>query len=87
MRRSETLSATVMEPGSTRNIDVSTWRTSKPVINYENCTNCLICWIYCPEPAILVDSSGKVAIDYVHCKGCGICAAECPRKAIAMEVE
>ncbi|MCS6770191.1 MAG: 4Fe-4S binding protein [Candidatus Caldarchaeum sp.] len=86
MQRSETLSPTMTRPGSAREVDVSSWRTQKPVIDYEKCTNCLICWVYCPEPAIVVEM-GRVRVDYVHCKGCGICAAECPRKAVVMEVE
>jgi len=81
------LQPVVAASNSTKNIDVSSWRSQKPLINYELCTNCLICWIYCPEPAIVVDASHRVSIDYVHCKGCGICAVECPRKAIVMEAE
>ncbi|MEM1948618.1 MAG: 4Fe-4S binding protein [Candidatus Caldarchaeum sp.] len=71
-------------PGSAAQRDMSGWRSKKPVIDYSRCTNCLICWIYCPEPAILRDEKGKVIIDYMHCKGCCICAVECPRKCIDM---
>jgi 2-oxoacid:acceptor oxidoreductase delta subunit (pyruvate/2-ketoisovalerate family) len=77
----------VLEPGSTSTRDMSNWRSLKPVIERERCTNCLICWIFCPEPAIYKNELGVVEIDYMHCKGCGICAEECPRKAIAMVVE
>ncbi len=58
------------------------WRTLKPVINYEKCTKCFICWMYCPEAAILAED--KPVILYDFCKGCGICANECPVKAINM---
>jgi 2-oxoacid:acceptor oxidoreductase delta subunit (pyruvate/2-ketoisovalerate family) len=71
---------------TSRNYVVSNWRVEKPVINKEKCTNCLICWIYCPEPAIVRLGDG-VAIDYDHCKGCGICESECPPKAITMVKE
>jgi pyruvate ferredoxin oxidoreductase delta subunit len=64
--------------------NVSGWRVKRPVINESKCTNCLICWIYCPEPAIIRNEGAKVTIDYEHCKGCGICEVECPLKAIVM---
>jgi pyruvate ferredoxin oxidoreductase delta subunit len=62
------------------------WRTEKPVLNKERCTNCLLCWVYCPEGAI-ERTEDKVEIDYDYCKGCGVCANECARKAIVMEDE
>jgi 2-oxoacid:acceptor oxidoreductase delta subunit (pyruvate/2-ketoisovalerate family) len=77
----------VSEPGNTASRDMTSWRTLRPVIEREKCTNCLICWIFCPEPAIFRNSLGQVEIDYMHCKGCGICAEECPRKAIRLVLE
>jgi 2-oxoacid:acceptor oxidoreductase delta subunit (pyruvate/2-ketoisovalerate family) len=77
----------VFEAGNSAELRMSSWRSMKPVIERYQCTNCLICWIYCPEPAIYRDPDGLAQIDYEHCKGCGICAEECPRKAIKMVVE
>ncbi len=84
---------------STKN-KTGTWRTFKPVIDYQKCIRCMICWKFCPEPAIkIVDSSRYTAknqaiakldapeIDYDFCKGCGICANECPVKCIDMVLE
>lgn len=62
------------------------WRVERPVINYAKCTKCLLCWLFCPEPAIVWDGN-SVIIDYDYCKGCGICAYECPVKAISMVPE
>lgn len=60
------------------------WRgEDKPVLDNEKCTQCLQCWIFCPDAAILFDEKG-VTINYDYCKGCGICAKECPVDAIAM---
>jgi len=59
------------------------WRAMRPVIDQNKCTKCLLCWLYCPEPAIIWDGV-KVEVDYNYCKGCGICAHECPVKAISM---
>jgi pyruvate ferredoxin oxidoreductase delta subunit len=62
------------------------WRTLRPELDKEKCTNCLLCWMYCPEGAIDRVEDG-VSIDYEYCKGCGICAEECARKAIVMVEE
>jgi len=62
------------------------WRSVRPVIDYDKCINCFICWKFCPEPAIdIID--GKPVINYDYCKGCMMCAEECPKDAINMEVE
>ena len=61
------------------------WRTEKPVWVEENCIHCLFCWIYCPDDAVLIDTSGEktrmTGFEYDHCKGCGICAHHCPPAA------
>ncbi len=69
--------------GTMRWNKTASWRTMRPVINYEKCIKCMICWKYCPEPAILIEDD-KPVIDYEYCKGCGICAVECPKDAIDM---
>jgi len=79
--------AAVVKGGTSAKYIVSGWRVKRPVIDEAKCTNCLICWIYCPEPAIVRHEEGKVTIDYDHCKGCGICENECPPRAIAMVME
>lgn len=76
--------AATVEGGTSTQYSVKGWRVNRPVIDESKCTNCLICWIYCPEPAIVRHEGAKVTIDYEHCKGCGICEAECPLRAIMM---
>jgi len=68
--------------------DVKTgnWRARRPVIDQSKCTKCMICWLYCPDMAIIWDGE-KVFVNYEYCKGCGICAHECPVKAISMVPE
>jgi 2-oxoacid:acceptor oxidoreductase delta subunit (pyruvate/2-ketoisovalerate family) len=58
------------------------WRSSRPVIDEERCTGCLICWKYCPDACIEPDEKPRIDLDY--CKGCGLCAEECPFDAILM---
>ena len=90
-----TRGAVVEEAGNSIENKTGTWRTFKPVIDYNKCIRCMVCWDFCPEPSIYKeDGSEKPApnealkklpvpvIDYDYCKGCGICVNECPVKAI-----
>ena len=44
----------IVEPGNSVNYKTGAWRTFRPVHDVEKCTNCMICWISCPDSAILV---------------------------------
>ncbi len=72
----------ITEPGNAHDYNTGDWRTFVPQFIEENCIHCLFCWIWCPDSAFHVDTSGDkpklVGIDLDHCKGCGICAYECP---------
>jgi len=82
--RSLPIGGVLSEGGTSVKYKTGEWRSgSKPSADKSKCTNCLICWIYCPEPTI-VPGEKNVEIDLTYCKGCGICAAECPVKAISM---
>ena len=71
---------------NTEYLKTGSWRTFKPIIDKEKCTNCGICWKYCPEISIdILEDSFE--INYEYCKGCGICANECPKEAISMVEE
>jgi len=63
------------------------WRVKRPVLDRGKCVKCLVCWLYCPEGAVLRLEDDSIEIDYEYCKGCGVCANECPVKAIAMVEE
>lgn len=63
------------------------WRQQKPVFDEALCVNCLLCWVNCPEPAILTESQQMAGYDYRYCKGCGVCYASCPAGAISMVPE
>jgi 2-oxoacid:acceptor oxidoreductase delta subunit (pyruvate/2-ketoisovalerate family) len=61
------------------------WRTGlRPVADLGQCVNCLLCWIYCPDSAVVLDGENFAGFDLDHCKGCEICAVACPTGAIAM---
>jgi pyruvate ferredoxin oxidoreductase delta subunit len=50
----------------------------KPEFNHELCKNCFLCWVFCPDNAIIVENNMIKGINYDFCKGCGICIIECP---------
>jgi pyruvate ferredoxin oxidoreductase delta subunit len=76
----------VSEPGSSLKYKTGDWRAFRPQVDKEKCVNCLICWIYCPDSAI-IRMEKWVEVNYDYCKGCGICAHECPKEAIKMVEE
>jgi 2-oxoacid:acceptor oxidoreductase delta subunit (pyruvate/2-ketoisovalerate family) len=64
------------------------WRTAgRPVMDLSACVNCLLCWLYCPDSAIVLDGTTFAGIDYDYCKGCALCVEVCPVGALAMEPE
>ena len=77
--------AVITDPGNSEACLTGSWRTQRPVIDAEKCKACGICWLYCPDAAVIPGT--PYAIDYRYCKGCGICANECPFKAVKMEEE
>jgi pyruvate ferredoxin oxidoreductase delta subunit len=66
--------------------EAARWRNQRPVLEPHRCNGCMVCWKFCPEPA--VEMQGKLvrfALD--ACKGCGVCAEVCAPKAITMVPE
>ena len=56
------------------------------IIKTDVCNLCEICYIYCPDLAISLDSDGRfLTINKNFCKNCGICMHECPRHAIVWQ--
>jgi len=78
--------AGLVGPGSSVSNRTGGWRVSRPILDESRCTNCLLCWFYCPDGSI-ERGSKAVAIHLDYCKGCGVCAAVCAPDAIRMERE
>lgn len=73
-----------VDPGSTKRVRTGDWRTEVPVIDFDRCTHCMICWVDCPDASFEVAETKLIGIDLDHCKGCGICAEVCPVHCIEM---
>lgn len=85
---SEFARSTCFEAGHLVSVNAG-WRSERPVIDTEQCTLCLNCYLYCPDGTIFKvrDGAGQLtalSIDYQFCKGCGVCAKVCPVPCIAM---
>ena len=87
------LGGVILEPGNAVEYQTGGWRAFRPVINrvktpeQKTCTNCLTCWLYCPDSAMLVKDGELVGVNLDACKGCGLCAQVCPVKCITMHEE
>ena len=77
----------ILEAGNAEKYLTGDWRTFRPLVDKEKCTNCLLCWIYCPDASVIVEEEQMKGFHYEHCKGCGICKSVCPFKAIKMVEE
>ena len=53
-------------------------RSMRPVINFETCTKCTLCWLQCPDTAFDVTPDGLYDANMEACCGCGVCEAVCP---------
>ena len=79
------LGGDVIEPGSSVRFLTGNWRTTGyPVVDYEECVKCSICWIICPDIAFTPMDDGYFEWNANYCKGCGACVEECPKGAIVM---
>ena len=64
------------------------WRTGlRPEVELAGCVDCLLCWLYCPDSAIVLDGTHFTGFDLEICKGCELCSVVCPTGAIAMVAE
>ena len=53
-------------------------RSMRPVINFETCIKCTLCWLQCPDTCFDVTPDGLYDADMDSCCGCGVCEAVCP---------
>ena len=55
-----------------------TTRTMRPVVDFETCIKCTLCWLQCPDSCFDVTPDGLYDANMEACCGCGVCEAVCP---------
>jgi Pyruvate/2-oxoacid:ferredoxin oxidoreductase delta subunit len=50
----------------------------RPVIDFDTCVKCNLCWISCPDSCFDVMPDGTFDANMEACCGCGVCEAVCP---------
>ena len=53
-------------------------RTMRPVIDFDTCIKCTLCWLQCPDTCFDVTPDGLYDANMEACCGCGVCEAVCP---------
>ena len=63
-----------------RNETFKKWstRSMRPVINFETCIKCTLCWLQCPDTCFDVTPDGLYDANMEACCGCAVCEAVCP---------
>jgi pyruvate ferredoxin oxidoreductase delta subunit len=60
-------------------------RTMRPVVDFDKCIKCTLCWIACPDSVFDVTPDGFYDANMAACCGCGVCEQICPvEKCISM---
>jgi pyruvate ferredoxin oxidoreductase delta subunit len=65
-------------PGRNPTFKKFSTRTMRPVVDFEICTKCTLCWLQCPDSCFDVTPSGHYDANMEACCGCGVCEAVCP---------
>ena len=55
-----------------------TSKTQRPVVRFDICTKCTLCWYECPDECFDPTADGLYDVNYEYCTGCGRCAEVCP---------
>jgi pyruvate ferredoxin oxidoreductase delta subunit len=63
-----------------RNPTFKKWstRTMRPVVDFDKCVKCTLCWLQCPDSCFDVMPDGMYDANLESCCGCGVCEAVCP---------
>ena len=55
-----------------------TTRAMRPVVDFDKCIKCTLCWLQCPDSCFDVMPDGMYDANMEACCGCGVCEAVCP---------
>ena len=66
--------------GQSRNTSFKrgTTKTLRPVVRFDLCIGCTLCWLDCPDECFDPVGGGLYDVSYEYCVGCGKCATACP---------
>ena len=53
-------------------------RSMRPVLDFDTCIKCTLCWLQCPDTCFDVTPDGLYDANMESCCGCGVCEAVCP---------
>ncbi|MAF94923.1 MAG: hypothetical protein CMM60_04125, partial [Rhodospirillaceae bacterium] len=65
-------------PGRNEAFKKFSTRTMRPVINFDTCTKCTLCWLHCPDTCFDITPDGFYDANMESCCGCGKCESVCP---------
>ncbi len=66
------------QPGRNEYFKKWSTRTMRPVVQFDKCTKCTLCWVACPDTCFDVTPDGYFDANMDACCGCGVCEAICP---------
>ena len=64
-----------------------TTKSERPVVRFDLCTKCTLCWQECPDQCFDPTPDGLYDVNYEYCVGCGKCAEVCPVKECIVMVD
>jgi len=65
-------------PGRSTTFKKFSTRSMRPVINFDTCKKCRLCWLQCPDTSFDLTPDGLYDANLEACCGCGVCEAVCP---------
>ena len=65
-------------PGRNPTFKKFSTRTMRPVVDFDTCTKCTLCWLQCPDSCFDVTPTGHYDANMEACCGCGVCESVCP---------
>ena len=80
MKDKQTGQAGGYQPARNPTFKKFTTRTMRPVVNFDTCIKCTLCWLQCPDSCFDVTPEGLYDANMEACCGCGVCEAVCPVK-------
>lgn len=60
------------------NFKRGTTKTLRPVVRFDLCIGCTLCWLDCPDECFDPVEGKLYDVNYEYCVGCGKCAVICP---------